>query len=134
MLGELIKEPFLGFQKEALKFLKDLSNDKNNNKVWFDKNRETYEIYLKKPMRDLIDTLAIEINKIDPDIVVNYKSIFRINRDIRFQKIKCPTKIYILLLLHSGGLNPQRSRSFIFILIRMNSFLHQVNIVWIRLT
>jgi len=92
MLGELIKEPFLGFQKEALKFLKDLSNDKNNNKVWFDKNRETYEIYLKKPMRDLIDTLAIEINKIDPEIVVNYKSIFRINRDIRFSKNKMPYK------------------------------------------
>lgn len=92
MLGELIKEPFLGFQKEALKFLKDLSNDKNNNKIWFDKNREIYEIYLKKPMRDLIDTLAIEINKIDPDIVVNYKSIFRINRDIRFSKNKMPYK------------------------------------------
>lgn len=92
MLGELIKEPFLGFQKESLIFLKNLSNDKNNNKVWFDKNRETYEIYLKKPMRDLVDTLAIEINKIDPDIVVNYKSIFRINRDIRFSKNKMPYK------------------------------------------
>ena len=92
MLGGLIKEPFLGFQKEAYKFLKDLSNNKNNNKVWFDKNREIYEIYLKKPMRDLIDTLAIEINKIDPDIVVNYKSIFRINRDIRFSKNKMPYK------------------------------------------
>lgn len=92
MLGELIKEPFLGFQKEALEFLKELSKDKNNNKLWFDKNRETYEIYLKKPMRDLIDSLAIEINKIDPDIVVNYKSIFRINRDIRFSKNKMPYK------------------------------------------
>ena len=92
MLGELIKEPFLGFQKEALKFLKDLSNDKNNNKIWFDKHREIYEIFLKKPMRDLIDTLSIEINKIDPDIVVNYKSIFRINRDIRFSKNKMPYK------------------------------------------
>lgn len=92
MLGELIKEPFFGFQKEALEFLTELSKDKNNNKLWFDKNRETYETYLKKPMRDLIDTLAIEINKIDPDIVVNYKSIFRINRDIRFSKNKMPYK------------------------------------------
>ncbi len=43
-------------------------------------------------MKDLIDTLGIEINKIDPDIVVNYKSIFRINRDIRFSKDKTPYK------------------------------------------
>ena len=44
---------------------------------------------------DLIDTLAIEIRKIDPDIVVNYKSIFRINRDIRFSKDKRPYKTYL---------------------------------------
>ncbi len=92
MLHELVKAPFLGFGKEALKFLKDLSNPKNNNKEWFDKHRDNYENYLKQPMKDLIDTLAIEINKIDPDIVVNYKSIFRINRDIRFSKNKMPYK------------------------------------------
>lgn len=92
MLDELIKEPFLGFPKKALKFLKDLSIQSNNNKAWFDENRNIYEENLKKPMRDLIDTLAIEINKIDPDIVVNYKSIFRINRDVRFAKDKRPYK------------------------------------------
>jgi uncharacterized protein (TIGR02453 family) len=92
MLDELIKEPFLGFPKKALKFLKDLSIPSNNNKAWFDENRNSYEENLKKPMRDLIDTLAIEINKIDPDIVVNYKSIFRINRDVRFAKDKRPYK------------------------------------------
>lgn len=92
MLGELVKEPFLGFQKQALNFLKALSDNKNNNKVWFDKNRDLYETFLKKPMRDLIDTLSVEINKTYPDIVVNYKSIFRINRDIRFSKIKTPYK------------------------------------------
>jgi len=49
-------------------------------------------VYLKKPMRDLTDTLSVEIKKIDPNIVVNYKSIFRINRDIRFTKDKTPYK------------------------------------------
>lgn len=92
MLDLLIKEPFLGFQNEALKFLKSLTNQKNNNKLWFDKHRGTYEIFLKQPMRSLIDTLSAEIYKIDPDIVVNYKSIFRINRDIRFSKNKMPYK------------------------------------------
>lgn len=88
----MIKEPFLGFQPEALKFLKSISNPKNNSKEWFDAHRQTYEDYLKQPMKDLIDTLASEIIKIDPNIVVNYKSIFRINRDIRFSKNKTPYK------------------------------------------
>jgi uncharacterized protein (TIGR02453 family) len=95
MLDELIKEPFFGFDKKAFTFLRALKNSKNNSKEWFDANRSTYEEYLKRPMRDLIDTLAIEIQKIDPVIVVNYKSIFRINRDIRFSKDKRPYKNYL---------------------------------------
>ena len=94
MLNDLIRQPFTGFPKESLAFLKSLSNPTNNNKVWFDKNRDKYEVNLKLPMRNLIDDLAIEIKKIDNDIVVNYKSIFRINRDIRFSKDKTPYKNY----------------------------------------
>jgi len=92
MLDNIIKPPFLGFEPEAIKFLKSLSNPKNNNKAWFDIHRDEYETFLKSPMRELIDNLADEIYKIDSDIVVNYKSIFRINRDIRFSKNKAPYK------------------------------------------
>ncbi len=95
MLAELIKEPFLGFQPDALKFLKQLRLPKNNNTAWFAKNRERYEYGLKKPMRDLIDSLAMEIGKIDKSIVVNYRSIFRINKDIRFSKDKSPYKTHM---------------------------------------
>ncbi len=94
MLGDLLREDFPGFDKEALKFLKDLKSPKKNNKEWFDKNRDKYESFVKQPMRHLIDTLADKIVKIDPEIVVNYKSIFRINRDIRFSKVKTPYKTY----------------------------------------
>jgi len=92
MLGDLLRESFPGFDKEALKFLKDLKNPAKNNKQWFDKNRERYDNFIREPMRHLMDTLAVEINKLDADIVVNYKSIFRINRDIRFSKVKTPYK------------------------------------------
>ncbi|MBL7128198.1 MAG: DUF2461 domain-containing protein [Ignavibacteria bacterium] len=95
MLDSLVKEPFLGFQPESLEFLSKLQNPRYNNKKWFDKNREIYEVYLKQPMRVLIDTLSVEIKKIDPNIVVNYKSIFRINRDIRFTKDKTPYKSHL---------------------------------------
>lgn len=94
MLDSIIKEPFLGFDPEALKFFTSLSNKKNNNKEWFAKHKETYDTYIKEPMKHLIDTLAPQIKKIDPDIVVSYKSIFRINRDIRFSKDKHPYKNY----------------------------------------
>jgi len=94
MLSDLLNQPFPGFEKKALKFLKALSVNDNNNKKWFDEHRNEYEMYLKLPMRNLIDTLSSEIRKIDPDIVVNYKSIFRINRDIRFSKDKKPYKTH----------------------------------------
>lgn len=92
MLDNLIKEPFLGFSEESLGFLGKLENKKFNNKIWFDKNRNIYEQFIKLPMRALIDTLAGELYKVDKEIVVNYKSIFRINRDVRFSKNKEPYK------------------------------------------
>lgn len=92
MLDNLIKEPFTGFYKESLEFLKKLENKKYNNKIWFDENRDSYERFIKIPMRTLIDNLSGEFYKLDSKIVVNYKSIFRINRDIRFSKDKTPYK------------------------------------------
>lgn len=95
MLGDLLRESFPGFEKDALKFLTELKNPAKNNKEWFDKNRDSYEILIREPMKHLIDTLAEKINKSYPDIVVNYKSIFRINRDIRFSKDKRPYKTHV---------------------------------------
>lgn len=63
MLAELISEPFPGFDRNAIIFLKALSSTKNNNKEWFDKHRNRYEKYLKQPMRKLIDSLAPELKK-----------------------------------------------------------------------
>jgi len=92
MLNELIKEPFLGFDVEALNFLGKLKNKKFNNKIWFDKNRSTYELYLKNPMRKLVNDLSLDLKNIDEDMFISEKSIFRINRDIRFSKDKTPYK------------------------------------------
>lgn len=94
MLSDLIQEPFLGFSEDTIKFFKALQKKKNNNKVWFEKHRDEYEAYVRQPMRNLIDALAPELAKVDKDIVINYKSIFRINRDIRFSKDKTPYKDY----------------------------------------
>jgi uncharacterized protein (TIGR02453 family) len=92
MLDLLISEPFLGFSKESLDFLTKLKNKRYNNKEWFDKHRQIYEDFIKMPMRSLLDNLSTEVKKIDDRIVVSNKSIFRINRDIRFKKDKTPYK------------------------------------------
>lgn len=92
MLDNFISEPFLGFTKESLEFFAKLKNNKYNNKTWFDLNRNIYEDFIKSPMRSLLDTITPELQKYDSRIVVSYKSIFRINRDIRFKKDKTPYK------------------------------------------
>lgn len=92
MLDNFISEPFLGFSKESINFFAKLKNTKYNNKIWFDKNRNIYEDYIKSPMRSLLDSITPELKKYDSRIVVSYKSIFRINRDIRFKKDKTPYK------------------------------------------
>lgn len=92
MLDNFISEPFLGFSKEALFFLSKLKIKRYNNKIWFDKNRNIYEEFIKLPMRTLLENINDEILRFEPRIIISNKSVFRINRDIRFKKDKTPYK------------------------------------------
>ena len=78
-------------QSSTLKFLKDLK--KNNNKPWFDANREKYED-VKKDFGSFIQTVIDRHSKKDGNILeLKAKDcLFRINRDIRFSKDKTPYK------------------------------------------
>jgi uncharacterized protein (TIGR02453 family) len=91
-LDDLIQAPFPGFSKDTLSFLGKLKNPKNNNKIWFDRHRDIYESYIKEPMHLLVHSLAAELKKLDDKIIISNKSIFRINRDVRFKKDKTPYK------------------------------------------
>ena len=89
-------------EKSTLSFLKDLS--KNNTKEWFDANRKRYEAERKRFIdftQELIDTIA----KFDKNIlgVEASKSIFRINRDIRFSNDKSPYKTNFGASIKKGG-------------------------------
>ena len=71
------------------KFFIDLAP--NNNKDWFDVNRNRYEQDVKLPFRGFTADVIKEISKIDPTVKMEAKdAIFRINRDIRFSKDKYP--------------------------------------------
>lgn len=78
-------------EKEFFVFLEELS--RNNNKVWFDANRNRYEQFVKKPFESLVVAIGNELGKFDAEIQGDFKkNIFRINKDIRFSKDKTPYK------------------------------------------
>lgn len=76
---------------EILEFLSELS--KNNSKEWFDKNRIRYQ-ELRESFIDQTAEMINEISIFDGSVRFENprKSIFRINRDIRFSKNKSPYK------------------------------------------
>ncbi len=76
--------------KENFKFLSDLK--KNNNRDWFNKNKD---VYLKQHENIIAfaDSLLVELNKHDNiETPTGKKSLFRIYRDVRFSKDKSPYK------------------------------------------
>ena len=83
---------FLIFMQNVFRFLRLLKD--NNNKVWFDANRKIYE-QSKKDFIEFLTDLSGRMVKYDSlfQTVDPKKSIFRINRDIRFSKDKSPYKI-----------------------------------------
>jgi uncharacterized protein (TIGR02453 family) len=80
---------FEGFSGNTIKFLQSL--EVNNNKEWFETNREDYQKYLLGPFQELVKELGLSMLSIDPYIEINPKKcISRIHRDIRFSKDKSP--------------------------------------------
>jgi uncharacterized protein (TIGR02453 family) len=85
-----------------LSFLRKLQ--KNNNKPWFDANRNAY-LEAKEQMEELVDSLIAEFGKHDPAIahLTAKECMFRINRDVRFSKDKSPYKTNFGALICAGG-------------------------------
>jgi uncharacterized protein (TIGR02453 family) len=88
--------------KEIFRFLQQLK--KNNDKEWFDENRENY-LKLKKEFEQFIDLVIAEISRFDKDAGQNTAktSIFRINRDVRFSNDKSPYKTNFGAFVAKGG-------------------------------
>lgn len=83
-------------------FLKELTI--NNNKEWFQDNRNRYEIS-KENFIEYCDRILTRLKEIQPNLIhTNIKScILRINRDIRFSKDKSPYKNYFAAGFGPGG-------------------------------
>jgi uncharacterized protein (TIGR02453 family) len=78
--------------KDILKFLKDI--ERNNNRVWFEKNKERY-LAVKSGFDDFLEDVHKKLLTFD-DSLANLnprKLAFRIYRDVRFSKDKRPYKV-----------------------------------------
>jgi uncharacterized protein (TIGR02453 family) len=78
--------------KDNFAFLNQLK--RNNNRDWFNENKETY-IEQHQNTIDFADQLLIEVSKHDTIETPNgKKSLYRIYRDVRFGKDKSPYKTH----------------------------------------
>jgi uncharacterized protein (TIGR02453 family) len=81
----------MSFSPASLRFFRQLA--RHNEKQWFEANRTTYEDEVRAPMRELIEEMDVRFKRFAPEIGGDPKrSMFRINRDIRFSADKSPYK------------------------------------------
>ncbi len=88
------KPDFPGFPLGMLYFYQELS--RNNNKRWFDKNKQRFEDEVRTPALGFITAMQKPLAKISPHFLAVPKkvggSLMRIHRDVRFGKDKTPYK------------------------------------------
>jgi uncharacterized protein (TIGR02453 family) len=89
--------------KKTFDFLKSLKN--NNNKDWFDKNKQQY-LDAKAEFEHLVDGVIKGIARSDKKIPPDMKGkdcTFRIYKDVRFSKDKTPYKTNMGASINPGG-------------------------------
>jgi uncharacterized protein (TIGR02453 family) len=95
--------PFEGFSIDTLAFLGDLAE--HNDRTWFAENRPRFEAELLGRQRDFVDAVgaafaaAGQAVQAIPEVD---RSIFRLNRDLRFARDKSPYKTYSDLFFWIG--------------------------------
>lgn len=88
--------------QQVLNFLSELKE--NNNKEWFDQNRDRYQECRKKVLF-LTEVIIHEAGKFDAEIGIQdpKNCIFRIFRDVRFSNDKTPYKTNMGSFIAKGG-------------------------------
>jgi uncharacterized protein (TIGR02453 family) len=96
---------FDGFPEEGLQFLRDI--EVNNNKEWFQENRETFDAALMAPAQEFVAALGSRLQELNPAIVFDTRTdgrgvLMRFYRDTRFSKDKSPYKTNIAGIFTDG--------------------------------
>lgn len=101
---ENLYNKFEGFSKETFKFLFELGL--NNNKQWFEENRQRYQDYVIEPYRNFVTDLSGFMLSIDSNFETRPaigKTISRIYRDVRFSKNKNPYRTSVWVTFKRSG-------------------------------
>lgn len=89
-------------QKAYSSFFKELQE--NNTRAWFQSNKKRYELDVREPFIDLLNTVIPVLREWDDTLLPDpKKALFRINRDLRFSKDKTPYNTMMKAGLSPGG-------------------------------
>ena len=95
--------PFAGFPEDTFAFFEELAT--HQNKEWFASHRARYQHVVLEPLAALVAAVAARMTmeglplRGDPK-----RSVFRINRDVRFSKNKDPYKTHAGAVLTRDGI------------------------------
>lgn len=87
------------FPAEGIEFLRDLKS--NNDRVWFQDNKKSYDTYVKEPAKQFAAAVCSGLEE-RLKTNINHK-IFRINRDLRFSKDKTPYNTHMRFSFWMNG-------------------------------
>lgn len=95
-------------------FLEELAA--NNERAWFQANKERYEQLVRDPVLALIEAMRPGMRAISPNLVVDARpiggSLMRVHRDTRFSKDKRPYKTNVGVHFGIGTVKPGCSPGF----------------------
>jgi len=98
---------FTGFTPRLFAFFDGLAE--NQDRDWFQANRDAYEKDVREPLGALVEALAFAFAAHDIPLTGDAKrSLFRIHRDIRFSKDKRPYKTNASAVLSRDGTKPAK--------------------------
>jgi len=90
------------FDQDFIDFFNELS--KNNNRDWFNENKQRYIDSVREPFFHFIEALIHQIHDDDNSLIITPKeAIFRIYKDVRFSKDKLPYKTTTSAIISPGG-------------------------------
>ena len=97
---------FPGFPPDLFAFFGELAQ--NNDRGWFEANKQRYRTVVVQPLSDFIAAMAPRLHRISPHYTAdprpNGGSMFRIYRDVRFSPDKRPYKEHAAChFRHSAG-------------------------------
>lgn len=105
---------FNGFGPKAIPFLKAL--DFHQSRDWFLENKDLFEQQLKNPLGDLVEVLTERLQAAGLGLRgERKKSLFRINRDVRFAKDKRPYNTHLSAMLTPDGTKSENGVLFVYV-------------------